>query len=319
MKRFFIFAIALLAIAAGPINTGIGPQDPPGIVGPASSTIGHIATYSTTGGNKVADTNVVQVSAAPLQIDAGTIATALQTPVTNTVLTISNADSTVPRVVIDGYAGLPTFNGRRSQGTRASPSAILNTGVMLAIGGYGYGATGYSSASRARSNYMALENWTDTAQGAGISFFTTPTGGTATAEVGRFAASGALLLGTTTDDGSGNALQAVSMTTQKVITGTNAQSGTTYTLAATDCGKLVTFTNGSAITVTTLNSIVVGCVIRLYQGGAGQITVSNGSGATQNSFYGYTKTAGQYGILGLFVDTNSGGSAAHYVVFGDGA
>ena len=101
--------------------------------------------------------------------------------------------------------------------------------------------------------------------------------------------------------------------------GNNTQSGTTYTLAATDCGKTVIFTSGSSITLTTLNSLPVGCSIAVEQAGVGQITVSAGSGATQHSAHSYTKTFGQYAILGLFVDTNSGGSSADLIITGDGA
>lgn len=104
----------------------------------------------------------------------------------------------------------------------------------------------------------------------------------------------------------------------KVIGGTSTQSGTTYTLAATDCGTTIIFTSASAITLTTLNSLVVGCAIAIEQGGAGQITLANGSGATSHSAHSYTKTFAQYAIIGLFVDTNSGGSSADFIITGDG-
>lgn len=103
------------------------------------------------------------------------------------------------------------------------------------------------------------------------------------------------------------------------LSSTNSQSGTTYTLAATDCGKTILFTSGSAVTVTTLNSISVGCYINILQGGAGQITIANGSGATSHSAHAYTKTYAQYSMIGLFVDANSDGSAADFIILGDGA
>lgn len=100
----------------------------------------------------------------------------------------------------------------------------------------------------------------------------------------------------------------------------NTQSGTTYTLAATDCGQTILFTSGSSITLTTLNSLPAGCAIAVEQGGAGQITVANGSGATLTSAHSYTKTFNAAGaMIGLFVDTNAGGTAAHFVLTGDGA
>jgi hypothetical protein len=60
--------------------------------------------------------------------------------------------------------------------------------------------------------------------------------------------------------------------------GVNAQTGTTYTVLATDMGKLVTFSNGSAIAVTLPQAGTVGfeagrefCVLDL---GAGSATVT---------------------------------------------
>jgi hypothetical protein len=104
----------------------------------------------------------------------------------------------------------------------------------------------------------------------------------------------------------------------EVIGTVSTQTGTTYTLSASDCGTTIRFTNASAITVTTLNSLPVGCAIAIEQAGAAQVTIAAGAGATQHSAHGYSKTFGQYAILGLFVDTNSGGSAADIIITGDG-
>lgn len=104
-----------------------------------------------------------------------------------------------------------------------------------------------------------------------------------------------------------------------VIGAVSTQSGTSYTLAASDCGTTIFFTNTSPISVTTLNSLPVGCAIAIEQHGGGQVTITAGSGATQHSAHGFTKTYGQYAILGLFVDTNAGGSAADIIITGDGA
>lgn len=97
------------------------------------------------------------------------------------------------------------------------------------------------------------------------------------------------------------------------------QSGTTYTLASTDCGTTVAFTNAGAVTLTTLNSLPIGCQIGILQAAAGQVTVTAGSGATQNSPHSFTKTFAQWAVLTLLVDTNGGGTAAHIVIAGDGA
>lgn len=94
-------------------------------------------------------------------------------------------------------------------------------------------------------------------------------------------------------------------------------SGTTDTILSSDCGKTIVFTSGSAITLTTLASIVSGtetCSIAVNQAGAGQVTVSNGGGATQVSYSGCTKTAGQYATLSLFIQPNS---ASQYQIGGE--
>jgi hypothetical protein len=65
---------------------------------------------------------------------------------------------------------------------------------------------------------------------------------------------------------------------------TNAQSGTSYTLALTDNGKLVTLSNASSIAVTIpLNSSIalpVGAVIMMAAYGSGTVTVSGAGGVT---------------------------------------
>jgi hypothetical protein len=72
--------------------------------------------------------------------------------------------------------------------------------------------------------------------------------------------------------------------------------------------------------LTLLNTAGVGCGFSVEQGGTGQITVSAGvAGATFSSVDGFTKTFGQFAIIGLLVDTNSGGNSAHYVFTGRGA
>jgi hypothetical protein len=61
----------------------------------------------------------------------------------------------------------------------------------------------------------------------------------------------------------------------------NAQTGTSYTLAATDKDAVVTASNSSAITVTINNSVfAAGDRITVVQIGAGQVTFAAGAGVT---------------------------------------
>lgn len=100
------------------------------------------------------------------------------TPFTGTVLHLTSADSTSGLAFIDTFAGVAGFSGRRANGTSASPTALASSDIIVGMFGLGYGATGYSSASRTSVRLVALENWTDTAQGAYASIVATPAGST---------------------------------------------------------------------------------------------------------------------------------------------
>lgn len=64
----------------------------------------------------------------------------------------------------------------------------------------------------------------------------------------------------------------------------NAQTGTTYTLVASDSAKLVTLSNASGITLTVPPSVfVAGNQINIQAIGAGQVTLAQGSGVTITS------------------------------------
>ena len=100
----------------------------------------------------------------------------------------------------------------------------------------------------------------------------------------------------------------------------NAQTGTTYTFAASDSfNTVVTLANASAIAVTiptnATTAFPVGTVLNFAQTGAGQVTVSGASGVTVTS-NGATaaspKTRVQYSS-GSAIQT----SANNWLVIGD--
>lgn len=78
----------------------------------------------------------------------------------------------------------------------------------------------------------------------------------------------------------------------------NAQTGTTYTLQASDNNKVVTLSNASAITVTVPSGLGAGFSCLCVQIGAGQVTFSPSS-TTINNRQSHTKIAGQYGVASL--------------------
>ena len=77
----------------------------------------------------------------------------------------------------------------------------------------------------------------------------------------------------------------------------NTQSGTTYTLTATDNGKIISCTSNSAVTIT-VPALTSGFNCLIVQRGTGQITLST-SGSTINNRYNFNKTAGQHAIMSL--------------------
>ena len=108
-----------------------------------------------------------------------------------------------------------------------------------------------------------------------------------------------------TADFGGNAIKGYSATM-------NAQTGTTYTLAATDNGKVITLDNGSAITVTIPAGLVDGFNCLLVQKGAGKVTVTKAGGGSLNNRSSQTKTAGQHAIVTI---VHIGGEV--YILSGD--
>ena len=73
----------------------------------------------------------------------------------------------------------------------------------------------------------------------------------------------------------------------------NSQSGTTYTILATDNGKVIQSTGASAMTITIPTGLPNGFNCTVVQMGAGQITFSG----TYVNRTGFTKTASQYSVV----------------------
>ena len=124
-----------------------------------------------------------------LTVNANTVLPATAPP-TGTNLWVTGADATGSVVVIDSFGSFPVLNFRRSQGTAAAPTALTTDISIGGIGGFGYGATGYTSAARASIGFNTAESWTDTAQGTYQIFRTTAIGTTTQAERMRIDSSG---------------------------------------------------------------------------------------------------------------------------------
>lgn len=122
--------------------------------------------------------------------------------INNPLVQYQNADSATTSVTFDAAAATNSFAVRRMNNTAASPSALVNNDLIGIFAAYGYDGTAFSQIA-ARFDFTALENWSNTAHGAGLVFYTTPKTTTSLAEAVRFQASGGLSVGTTTDGGIG--------------------------------------------------------------------------------------------------------------------
>jgi hypothetical protein len=80
---------------------------------------------------------------------------------------------------------------------------------------------------------------------------------------------------------------------------TNSQSGTTYTLQASDNGRQVVITNANPITITIPSGLPTGFNCLIVQGGAGVITISPGASVTINNRQSHTKTAGTHAVCSI--------------------
>lgn len=214
-------------------------------------------------------------------------------------LTITTANPTNPRIdlicatINDSYYSGATDNvvfqviAGTPAGSPVAPSLPANS-IALAQVTVAAGATTIGSGSIADSRVVASTNLTgdisSVTAGAGL------TGGGSSGDV-----------------------------TLAASVATNAQTGTTYTLALADNGKLVTFNNVSPVAVTIpLNSSIalpVGAVIMMAAYGAGAVTVSGAGGVTVVS--GGTTAASpiiraQYSSVGA-IQT----SANNWLVVGD--
>ena len=84
----------------------------------------------------------------------------------------------------------------------------------------------------------------------------------------------------------------------------NVQTGSTYTLLASDNGKIITLNNAASIALTVPAGLPAGFNCMIVQLGAGAVTITP-SGVTVNNRLGLTKTAGTNAIATLIALSSS--------------
>ena len=244
---------------------------------------GNVGVGTTTPGAKLTVSN--NTSTAP----AGQPGTALQ---------VVGPNGTGARLLVDSFGAVTTsFDLRRANGTAASRSALFNGDMIGQITWQGYGATSYNSASRAKIAVNAAENYTDTAQGAFMSFYVAPRGGITSVEAMRIDAGGFVGLGTAAP---ADALH-IFNTTNTVGT-VRLQGGTNYAafMGMWDAGEMFILSNNRHPgTGNNYNTGVVGAQVSIgAPSGPGDVaffTISSGTVGTGTELM-RVKSNGNVGI-----------------------
>jgi len=107
---------------------------------------------------------------------------------TNYMLQITGKANSTTRLVLDsfGAATYPVVVGRMARGSSASPAATSNNDVMMRIVGNGFTGTQFPGSSPTKIDFVASENFTDSARGTRIEFYNTPVGSNTIQRIAAF-------------------------------------------------------------------------------------------------------------------------------------
>jgi hypothetical protein len=113
------------------------------------------------------------------------------------MLHISGKQNVSSRIVADSYGAntYVVFAGRSARGTYAAPSALANGDIMLRISGNGYGSSQFAQFGSARIDFVASENWTNSARGSQIKFYNCLQGSNVVNEIASFNANSVTFTG----------------------------------------------------------------------------------------------------------------------------
>jgi hypothetical protein len=121
----------------------------------------------------------------------------------DTVLQTVSRPNKNSRIIQRSYGASGTVGGDNSyavwgsyaaRGNTASPSALKKDDILMRLSGNGYGTSTWGSGG-ARIEYVTLENFTDSAKGTKINFWTTPTGQIASQNVASINSVGVVAAG----------------------------------------------------------------------------------------------------------------------------
>ena len=122
----------------------------------------------------------------------GSLSNIVPTEYPNTLFHSINVPGYDSVMLVDSFGGsgaiLPGIQGRNARGTIQAPSASQAGDILFRLSGTGYGATGFDTSfgtqGGSRIDFRATENYTNSAKGSDIHFWTTQPGTTTTVNSG---------------------------------------------------------------------------------------------------------------------------------------
>ena len=122
----------------------------------------------------------------------------------DTILQLTGRPNKNSRATQRAYGSVSETGGQNSyavwasyaaRGTIAAPAALKADDILMRLSANGYGATTFGSGGGARIEVVAKENFTDTAKGTRINFWTVPTGQVASQPVASIDSTGVVTTG----------------------------------------------------------------------------------------------------------------------------
>ena len=111
---------------------------------------------------------------------------------------VTNKIGLPTRIVLDTFGTANNYSviaGRNGRGTASAPSATQNNDVIMRLSGNGFGATEFSPLGTSKIDFVAAENYTDTARGTRIEFWNAPIGSNTIQKIATFNGESAEFLG----------------------------------------------------------------------------------------------------------------------------
>lgn len=181
-----------------------------------------------------------------------------------TAIAVNGADNSVVRFGLSsfGTSGLGAFAQRHARNTASSPQAVQDGDQLCSFEGWGYGATGYSSAAQVMARGYASETWTDSAHGTKYSIWTTPVGAVVPLERFKISNAGVVNIPNLTaskvvfTDASSNLTSTGIGTSSQFIKGDGSLDSSTY-LTSVTAHNILSTTHGD----TTADTVVRGDII----------------------------------------------------------